>query len=680
MNKIFSIALISLFLFTLPNLAESITQLKFSQLPVTTFNSATDKVVGTRSPYTTDYQMTLGSAASASASSFLLSASNLSDIPSKIVARSNLGLVIGTNVQAWSAILDTIVAGGTVPISLGGTGATTAHNALVSLGITSINLASAGLPTGGDDTTAINALAVTAKSIGLDIDAPCGTYNHAGLIIFDSINVTGHGACTIFRSTDATSPNPQHAVEITGSSPSIYNFSTSTSWAGTRQQNNESSDIYVLNATNFKVRKITMNGGSSGGVFMTQSSGGEVSGNILSNTLADAYHITGYSDHINEFGNSATNSGDDCYAVVSYVSQGAQAHDIAIHDNFCDGGLARGVTVVGGRSVDIGGNIINNVIGSAFYVSSEGSYNTYGSDTVNIHDNIVHGAGEVTPSFLASIFIYGRSGYPVTNIKVKNNILDGLRNTGIQVGSASNYTSNVEISGNSFSGVGGSTSGYGIYLYGVSDIDINHNKINDFAKDGIIAGATINGGYAYIDHNNIKEVNTSASGAVRAISFYNSGFVAPFITNNTQQNGSTTLAQFINTGSGESGAVIKDNYGENTTLQIGATPVSNIMGNLNIYGVVSGGVKFTMSGCAATAPVGGAIAGTFTSGTTGTCTNVITMNGSQGMTAANGWDCSASDRTTPANKISTTASTTTTATLSGTTISGDVISFNCMGY
>lgn len=58
-----------------------------------------------------------------SLSAFLLAANNLSDVPNKATARTNLGLQIGVNVEAWSAILDTIAGLGKVPLSLGGTNA-----------------------------------------------------------------------------------------------------------------------------------------------------------------------------------------------------------------------------------------------------------------------------------------------------------------------------------------------------------------------------------------------------------------------------------------------------------------------------------------------------------------------------------------------------------------------------
>lgn len=92
------------------------------------------------------------------------------------------------------------------------------------------------------------------------------------------------------------------------------------------------------------------------------------------------------------------------------------------------------------------------------------------------------------------------------------------------------------------------------------------------------------------------------------------------------------------------------------------------------------GTTYTLSTntCSGTSLVGGATAGTFVSGTTGTCTVVVTMGSS--ATAPTGWQCTATDRTTPADLIGQTASSATTATLSGTTLASDVISFSCIGY
>lgn len=90
---------------------------------------------------------------------------------------------------------------------------------------------------------------------------------------------------------------------------------------------------------------------------------------------------------------------------------------------------------------------------------------------------------------------------------------------------------------------------------------------------------------------------------------------------------------------------------------------------------ISAGTKFTATGCTNSATVGGAIAGQFTSGTTGTCTVVITL-----PTAPNGWACHADDLTTPANFIGQSAKTTTSCTVQGTTVTNDIIVFSAMAY
>lgn len=91
--------------------------------------------------------------------------------------------------------------------------------------------------------------------------------------------------------------------------------------------------------------------------------------------------------------------------------------------------------------------------------------------------------------------------------------------------------------------------------------------------------------------------------------------------------------------------------------------------------IVSGGTKFTASGCSNTTTVGGATAGSFHSGTSGTCTVVITLPAS-----TNGWSCTAADITTPADVVNQSGSATNSCTVSGTTVSGDVIVFSALGF
>jgi hypothetical protein len=93
---------------------------------------------------------------------------------------------------------------------------------------------------------------------------------------------------------------------------------------------------------------------------------------------------------------------------------------------------------------------------------------------------------------------------------------------------------------------------------------------------------------------------------------------------------------------------------------------------------ISGGGTFTASGCSNSTLVGGGSAGSYKSGTTGTCTVTVTMG--QVGHSFNGWSCSVWDITTNTDIQKETAFTSTTVTFSGTTVSGDVITFSCIGY
>jgi hypothetical protein len=96
------------------------------------------------------------------------------------------------------------------------------------------------------------------------------------------------------------------------------------------------------------------------------------------------------------------------------------------------------------------------------------------------------------------------------------------------------------------------------------------------------------------------------------------------------------------------------------------------------YAVASTGTKPTVTGCSNTSTLGGATAGSYVSGTTGTCTVTITLP--TGPT--NGYACFAHDDTTAADYThSAIVTTVTTLTISGTTVSGDKVVWGCpLGY
>jgi len=92
--------------------------------------------------------------------------------------------------------------------------------------------------------------------------------------------------------------------------------------------------------------------------------------------------------------------------------------------------------------------------------------------------------------------------------------------------------------------------------------------------------------------------------------------------------------------------------------------------------LTSAGTVPGISGCSAGTQTGGAVGGTFASGTTGTCAVTLTF----AVTATTGYSCFAQNVTDTTQYYRQSGGSTTTATFTGTTTSGDVIRFFCFGY
>jgi hypothetical protein len=114
----------------------------------------------------------------------------------------------------------------------------------------------------------------------------------------------------------------------------------------------------------------------------------------------------------------------------------------------------------------------------------------------------------------------------------------------------------------------------------------------------------------------------------------------------------------------------------------GAAPPAILLQNGQSSGLVltdplvAGTGAQTLTGCSLSNLKGGAAAGSFVSGTTGTCTVTITP----GITAPNGFTCSAHDLTTPTDVLSQTTTTTTTCTVAGTTVTGDLVTYGVTAF
>jgi len=160
----------------------------------------------------------------AAGSSFLAKANNLSDLPDASVARTNLGLAIGTNVQAYDADLATIA--GLTPTNnyaIIGNGTSWTSSALPASGVTSVT-GTAPIASSGGSTPAIslNDSGVTANTYGSSTAIPVITVTAKGLITSLSTASVSGGAALSNDTSTASDLYPMFAAATSGTPTTVY--------------------------------------------------------------------------------------------------------------------------------------------------------------------------------------------------------------------------------------------------------------------------------------------------------------------------------------------------------------------------------------------------------------------------------------------------------------------------
>jgi hypothetical protein len=210
--------------------------------------------------------------------------------------------------------------------------------------------------------------------------------------------------------TDGRRNAPRHArIAISGDLPEGYR----------RIRNTVIRDNRIINADGPGTPGA--NSASTTGIFVQHAERFLISGNTVVRSLADGIHITGGSRDGRVLNNVVRETGDDMIAVVSYSDTGSPAKSsakklaatwddnldqqlnrkILISGNRASGQYGgRGITVVGGQSIAIVRNTIDNVpIAAGILLAREANYLTFGVDSVLVEGNIVRDVQTEDPPY-----------------------------------------------------------------------------------------------------------------------------------------------------------------------------------------------------------------------------------------------------------------------------------------
>lgn len=619
---------------------------------------------------------------------------NLSDLANAATSRANLGLAIGTNVQAydpdltaWAAITPTV---GPLAIGLGVTAAPTVFTA----GDTSSSTPR-GIMSWQSSTDTASAHLQLRKSRGT-FASPSTVANAdiIGRVVYSAYDGSNYLEMASIRATvsgtAATTSIPTRLEFLTGSSatPSVATVALtltnnqSAVFAGSLSFNTAAS------ISGSSGQALTIAPGSGGTLVLTAPNLGTPTAAILTNASGTAANLTAGLVTTN-----ANLTGD-----VTSVGNAATLANIP---------TISGVNLTNLNASNLGSGTVPTVrLGSG---TANSTTVLYGDQTYkSISLGLVVGTTTIT-SGTSGNFLKDVSG--VLQERTPAQLLSDI---GAQAsGSYAASGANSDIT--ALSGLTGSVASTASTALSLS------------AGTPAAAAASTVGNAASLSASNATAGTSSAGAAVGGSITLTAGNAAR-LTSGNANGGNINLAPGSGIGTGTAGQILIP-YGTEAAPSIGFSLTTNtgiIGGNNNVSFVVggaclgtfnssSGGLNLASSGIygfssgdpftngrdntltlisgstvksifvatgTATTCTGATIgtgsksnAGFVTATTTGTSTIVITFP----VTAPTGWNIAASDSTAVTNMVQT-ASTTTTATLSGTTVSGDVIRYIAMAY
>lgn len=274
----------------------------------------------------------------------------------------------------------------------------------------------------------------------------------------------------------------------------------------------------------------TANSASAAGILLLRANGFLVAGNTVARTLADGIHVTAGSKNGRILNNVVRETGDDMIGVVSYMGtsrpvspatvlanwftrvENYLVRNVLVAGNQLSGPYwGRGIAVVGGQSITIARNTIDNVpLAAGVFVGREAGYQTFGVENMLIENNLIRDVQTRSPpyDFQNRFATAWRTGHGAVEIQA-GLLEDEAANVGFRESAA---VRNVLMRGTivdraEFSGA---RAGVNI-VQTLTLIDASGQSV----QRRVVAGEVHNVGFANSQFNNVIANNTPGRAALR---------------------------------------------------------------------------------------------------------------------------------------------------------------------
>lgn len=210
---------------------------------------------------------------------------------------------------------------------------------------------------------------------------PDAYYRHDGPLSLDGVSFDGRG-CTLGALSEA-----RQVLRCIGRNFRIANLRLLGA-ARARTSDDWDDGLWVGDeghqATDFVVENVTVDavapgrGVAAAGFMFNNAHRGRIVRPVVRRSFADGIHVTNGSSNLLFERPLSEDTGDDGFAVVSYVRQRQICHHIRAIDGVSRNSAARGFTVVGGTDIVYERPVIERASAAGLYLYGEGAFDTFG--------------------------------------------------------------------------------------------------------------------------------------------------------------------------------------------------------------------------------------------------------------------------------------------------------------